>query len=183
MMRALWLHYPDDEKVRGIGDQYLWGRDLLIAPVHAKGATHRDLYLPPGKWYDWWTGQAVDGGRFLKRAVDLSTMPIYVRAGAIIPVDPIRQYTAQKPEEPTTLKIYQGADGDCLLYDDDGISLGYLKGESVQTRIQWNDNAKTLTLEPQAGQGAERTFKVELLPSGKTKALQFKGKRLEIVME
>lgn len=182
MMRALWLHYPDDEKARGIGDQYLWGRDLLIAPVHAKGATHRELYLPPGKWYDWWTGQVMDGGRSLKRAVDLPTMPIYVRAGAIIPFDPIRQHTGQKLKEPTTLKIYQGADGDYLLYDDDGISLGYLKGESVQTRIQWNDKARRLIIEPQAGQGTDRTFKVELLPSGKTREIRYTGKSLKLFL-
>ena len=124
----------------------------------------------------------MDGGRSLKRAVDLPTMPIYVRAGAIIPFDPIRQHTGQKLKEPTTLKIYQGADGDYLLYDDDGISLGYLKGESVQTRIQWNDKARRLIIEPQAGQGTDRTFKVELLPSGKTREIRYTGKSLKLFL-
>ena len=158
MMRSMWLHHPTDPKVRSIGDQYLWGRDLLIAPVYKKGATTRDVYLPAGKWYDWWTGKLETGGRSVQRAVDLATMPIYVRAGAIVPVDPIRQYTGQKVDEPTTLKIYQGANGNYTLYDDDGNSLEYLKGESVQTLIKWDDAAKTLSIEPASKQTATRTF-------------------------
>ena len=66
LMRALWLHYPDDERARGIGDQYLWGRDLLIAPVFTAGATSRDVYLPRGDWYDWWTGASVTGGQSVR---------------------------------------------------------------------------------------------------------------------
>jgi alpha-glucosidase/alpha-D-xyloside xylohydrolase len=180
MMRSLWLHYPKDKKARGIGDEYLWGRDMLIAPVYEKGATTREVYLPAGKWYDWWTGKLKTGGRSVHRAVDLATMPIYVRAGAIVPVDPIRQYTGQKVEEPMTLKIYRGADGNYTLYDDDGISLDYLKGSSVETLFQWDDAAKRLTIEPQAKGSPKRTFKIELIPDGITKEIQYTGQRLEI---
>jgi alpha-glucosidase/alpha-D-xyloside xylohydrolase len=182
MMRAMWLHYPDDKRARGIGDQYLWGRDLLIAPVYKKGAASREVYLPAGKWYDWWTGKAIIGGRKVKRSVDLDTMPIYVRAGAIIPFDPIRQYTSQAVDKPTTLKIHQGADGRYVLYDDDGVSLDYLKGSCVQTLIKWDDAAGRLTIEPQTKQNAERKFKIELIPGGATKEIRYAGKRLEINM-
>jgi alpha-glucosidase (family GH31 glycosyl hydrolase) len=109
MMRSLWLHYPKDKQARGIGDEYLWGRDMLIAPVYEKDAMSREVYLPAGTWYDWWTRKAVEGGKAITRQVDLSCMPIYVRAGAIIPFDPVRQYTSQKVAKPTTLKIYRGA--------------------------------------------------------------------------
>jgi alpha-glucosidase/alpha-D-xyloside xylohydrolase len=180
MMRSMWLHHPTDPKVRSIGDQYLWGRDLLIAPVYKKGATTRDVYLPAGKWYDWWTGKLEAGGRSVQRAVDLATMPIYVRAGAIIPFDPIRQYTAQVVDQPTTLKIYRGANGQYTLYDDDGISLDYLKGSSVETLIQWEDAAKRLTIEPQAKDNTKRTFKIELIPDGVTKNIRYTGQRLEL---
>ena len=180
MMRSLWLHHPKDKQARGIGDAYLWGRDMLIAPVYEKGATNRDVYLPAGKWYDWWTGKAETGGRRVKRAVDLATMPIYVRAGAIVPVDPIRQYTGQKVDGPTTLKIYRGANGNYTLYDDDGTSLEYLKGDSVQTLIKWDDAAKTLSLEPASKQTATRAFEVELVPDGGTKKIQYTGQRLEL---
>jgi alpha-glucosidase/alpha-D-xyloside xylohydrolase len=180
MMRSMWLHHPTDPKVRSIGDQYLWGRDLLIAPVYKKGATTRDVYLPAGKWYDWWTGKLETGGHTVQRAVDLATMPIYVRAGAIVPFDPIRQYTGQKVDEPMTLKIYRGANGKYTLYDDDGISLDYLKGSSVEIRIQWDDVAKRLTIEPQAKGSPKRTFKIELIPDGRTKEIRYAGQRLEV---
>jgi alpha-glucosidase (family GH31 glycosyl hydrolase) len=93
-------------------------------------------------------------------------MPIYVRAGAIVPFDPIRQYTGQKVDEPTTLKIYQGADGQITLYGDDGISLNYVQGDSVQTLIKWDDAANKLSIEPASKQTATRTFQVELIPLG-----------------
>jgi alpha-glucosidase/alpha-D-xyloside xylohydrolase len=166
MMRSMWLHYPNDKKARAIGDQYLWGRDLLIAPVYEKGATSRDVYLPAGQWYDWWTGEVETGGRTVQRTVDLATMPIYVRAGAIIPLDPIRQYTSQVVDKPTTLNIYQGADGQFTLYDDDGISLDYLKGSSTQTLIKWDDSAKRLTLEPRTSRTSKRKFIIKLIPAG-----------------
>jgi len=180
MMRSLWLHYPEDKKARGIGDAYLWGRDMLIAPVYKKGATTRDVYLPAGKWYDWWTGKAETGGRTVQRAVDLATMPINVRAGAILPIDPIRQYTGQKVDEPMALKIYRGANGSYTLYDDDGTSLDYLEGDSVQTRFKWDDAAKTLSIEPASKQTATRAFQVELIPDGGTRKIQYSGQRLDL---
>ena len=180
MMRSMWLHYADDKQAKGLGDQYLWGRDLLIAPVYKKGATTRDVYLPAGKWYDWWTGKLENGGHTVHRAVDLATMPIYVRGGAIVPIDPIRQYTGQEVDEPTTLKIYRGANGHYTLYDDDGISLDYLQGDSVQTLIKWDDTAKTLSIEPASKQTAARTFQVEFIPDGRTKEIQYNGRPLEL---
>jgi alpha-glucosidase/alpha-D-xyloside xylohydrolase len=136
--------------------------------------------LPAGNWYDWWTGEVETGGRPVQRTVDLATMPIYVRAGAIVPFDPIRQYTGQKVDEPTTLKIYRGANGKYTLYNDDGISLDYLQGDSVQTLIKWDDAAKTLSLEPASEQTAERKFKIELIPDGVTKEIQYTGQRVDL---
>ncbi|MEK6246764.1 MAG: DUF5110 domain-containing protein, partial [Planctomycetales bacterium] len=83
-------------------------------------------------------------------------------------------------DEPTTLKIYQGADGQFTLYDDDGVSLDYLKGSSVETLIQWDDAAKRLTIEPQAKENPKRTFKIELIPDGTTKEIRYSGRRLEV---
>ena len=88
LMRAMWLHYPEDKIASKTGDQFLWGKDLLIAPVYQKGATSRTLYLPEGLWYDWWTNTKQEGKQSITRQVDLATLPIYVRAGAIIPFDP-----------------------------------------------------------------------------------------------
>ena len=180
MMRSMWLHHPNDKKARSIGDQYLWGRDLLIAPVYKKGATSREVYLPAGKWYDWWTDKPETGGRMVQRTVDLATMPIYVRAGAIVPLDPIRQYTSQVIDKPTTLNIFQGADGQYTLYDDDGISLDYLKGTSTQTLMKWDDRAKRLTLKPLTSRTSERKFIIKLIPDGTTQEIHYAGKYLEL---
>jgi alpha-glucosidase/alpha-D-xyloside xylohydrolase len=112
-------------------------------------------------------------------------MPIYVRAGAIVPVDPIRQYTAQPVEETTTLRVYRGADGDFTLYEDDGISQQYLAGRGSWTRIQWNDRSRELVLEPGAPRGAtnltpRRTFMVVLLPEGTTRSVTYTESRVRL---
>jgi alpha-glucosidase/alpha-D-xyloside xylohydrolase len=185
LMRAMWLHYPDDARAKGLGSQFMWGRDLLVAPVFTKGATTREVYLPAGDWYDWWTNAKSAGGRTVTRQVDLATLPIYVRAGAIIPFDPVRQYTSQRVSEPTTLRIYRGADGEYTLYEDDGISQDYVKGRGTWTRMTWNDRAKQLTIEPGAPKGAtnvtaKRAFRVLLLPDGTTRDVTYAGKRIQI---
>jgi len=185
LMRALWLHYPDDARARAVGDQYLWGRDLLISPVYEPGATARAVYLPAGDWYDWWTNARVSGGRTITRNVDLATMPIHVRAGAIIPFDPVRQYTAQPVAEPTTLRVYRGANGQFTLYDDDGITQDYLNGSGTWTRMTWNDAARRLTLEPGAPAGStnvavQRAFRVIMLPDGATRDIAYAGTRVQI---
>jgi alpha-glucosidase (family GH31 glycosyl hydrolase) len=188
LMRALWLHYPDDARARATADEFLWGRDLLIAPVYRKGATARDVYLPPGDWYDWWNNARVAGGRTISRDVDLATMPIFVRAGAIVPVDPVRQYTSQRVTEPTTLRIYRGADGQFVLYDDDGASQQYLRGRGTWARLTWNDRDRRLTIEPGAPPGATnlvapRTFTVTTFPDGASRVVNYAGKRVDIVVK
>jgi alpha-glucosidase/alpha-D-xyloside xylohydrolase len=121
--------------------------------------------------------------------VDLATMPIYVRAGAIIPFDPVRQYTAQKVSEPTTLRVYRGANGDYTLYDDDGISQSYLQGVGQWTRMTWNDGSRQLTIAPSGAEGSRtrvrdlatpREFKVLLLPEGTTKSVTYTGRAVTV---
>jgi alpha-glucosidase/alpha-D-xyloside xylohydrolase len=182
MMRALWLQYPKDSYAASLGNQYLWGADLLIAPVYQKGTATRNVYLPEGKWYDWWTNRVIKGGKTITRPVDLATMPIYVREGAIIPLDPVRQYAAEIINEPETLKIYTGKNGSCMLYEDDGSSLDYLHGKYTLTKITWNNKAKTLIIEPvNDGSTEQRTFNVELLPGKTLKTVKYSGKRVKTI--
>ena len=111
-------------------------------------------------------------------------MPIYVKAGAIIPVDPIRQYTSEKTNEPTTFKIYTAADGAYSFYEDDGISMEYLKGNYKLTKITWDDKKRKLTVEPgksNSKQIEKRVFKVELIPQGTVKAISYSGKKMEVL--
>ncbi|HKB02692.1 MAG TPA: DUF5110 domain-containing protein, partial [Gemmataceae bacterium] len=187
-MRALWLHYPGDPEAVKRGDEYLWGRDILVAPVTAKGATERKLYVPEGDWYDFWTSEKVAGKREVTRKVDLATMPLYVRAGAILPLDPVRQFTAQPVSDPTTLRIYPGANGTFTLYDDDGRSLGYRDGSDAKTvwiRLQWDDKARRLTVEPDPRMrqwpGGVRAFTVETAGgAAKPKRVEFRGEKVVV---
>ena len=117
----------------------------------------------------------------MKREVDLATMPLYARAGAIIPLDPVRQYTSQPVTEPTTLRVYPGADGEFTLYDDDGQSLDYSKGsDSIWIRFRWQNAARKLTIEPDPRMkqwpGGTRVFNVEIPGEvGKSTAIEFHG--------
>lgn len=185
LMRALWLQYPHDTVAAAIGSQYLWGRDLLIAPVFEKGATVRKLYLPAGDWYDWWTEEKLPGAQFISKAVDLSVMPIYVRAGAIIPLDTVRQYAAEPVSTPTILQVYTGANGSFTLYDDDGQGQDYLQRKGNWIHLQWSDREKTLTLKPGAPPGftdvpVKRNFRIRLAPSGEMKECRYDGRPLTL---
>ncbi len=146
IIRAMWLHYPDDPAAVARGDQYLWGRDILVAPVVEKGAVTRTLYLPRGVWYDFQTGERIDGGREISRPVDLAALPLYVRAGAVIPMGPVKQYTSENVDDPLRFQVWPGADGTAALYDDDGISFACGRGDWMGIRASWNDAARVLTL-------------------------------------
>jgi len=180
ILRSLWLHYPDDATAVARGDQYLYGRDLLVAPVTAKGATSRGVYLPAGLWHDWWTGEKVRGGREVTRAVDLATMPLYVRAGAILPLDPVRQYVGEKVDAPTTLLIHPGADGSFIWYEDDGESFAYRGGEYAETELRWSDASRTLTLTPRHGAPAARRLVVKLAGEKAAREVTFTGAALRV---
>jgi alpha-glucosidase (family GH31 glycosyl hydrolase) len=182
VMRALWLHYPDDQTAVARADEYLWGRHILVAPVVEKGAATRSVHLPHGYWYDFWTNERMEGGREIKRAVDLETMPLFVAAGTILPFGPVKQYTAEETDEPLSILIYPGADGSFLLYEDDGRSFDYRRGEWMGTRLRWNDAGRTLTLSVESGSKIlgprQRTISVKLLQSEKT--VVFDGKPLQV---
>ncbi len=164
IMRALWLYYPNDPRAATRGDEYLWGRDLLIAPVTTKAATSRSLYLPHGLWYDYWTGKRMEGGREVTRRVDLATIPIYARAGAIIPTGPVKEYTTEKVAGALTLTIYPGHNGHILLYDDDGVSFNFRRGDYTTISVNWNDQTRRLTITPEHGGQVwhELTRKIEV---------------------
>ncbi|MGE5243164.1 MAG: DUF5110 domain-containing protein, partial [Betaproteobacteria bacterium] len=178
IVRALWLHHPDDPATAGRGDEYLWGRDILVAPVVERGAAARRLYLPRGIWYDFWTDERSEGGREIDRAVDLATLPLFARAGAIVPLDPVRQYTSERADEPTTLRIYPGADGRFLLYDDDGESFAYRQGDWMGIECRWEEARRTATLALAAGSRMRppaRDFLIEVAGAASAREVTFDG--------
>lgn len=183
-MRALWLHYPDDAAAVKRGDEYLWGRDILVAPVTEKGATTRKLYLPRGPWYDFWTEERVEGGREITRPVDLATMPLYVRGGALLPLGPVKQFTGEKVNAPLRLQIYTGAGGKFTLYEDDGITLDYRRGERSEIEMNWDDQRRRLTIHMAKGAQmlppAQRNIEVRIIPEKTTRTIVFTGRPLTV---
>ncbi|HVQ42639.1 MAG TPA: TIM-barrel domain-containing protein [Vicinamibacterales bacterium] len=186
IIRALWLHHPDDPGAVGRGDEYLWGRDMLVAPVVEKGATTRSLYLPRGTWFDFWNDQRVEGGREIDRAVDLATTPLYVRAGAVLPMGPVRQYTSEPTTVPATLVVYPGADGSSSLYEDDGKSLDYRNGAFMRIVMRWENATRRLTLSLAPGSRmlppSPRPFDVRVAGSTATKRVEFAGKPITVAL-
>ena len=184
MMRSLWLHYPQDPAASALGDQFLWGRDLLVSPVVAKGATTRRLYLPKGAWYDYWTEERIEGGREIDRQVDLATMPLHVRAGAIVPLAPPREYVDQPTSEPMTIVVYPGADGAFTIYEDDGRTFDYRKGAFTRMATTWDDTARRLSIRLASGSRmlppAQRSLRVRIAGSKEEKSVDFAGKPLEL---
>ena len=166
------------------GDQFLGGRDLLVSPVVEKGATNRRVYLPKGTWFDYWTEDRLEGGREIERAVDLETMPLHVRAGAIIPHAPVKEYTAQQVSDPMTLVVYPGADGAFTSYEDDGKSFDYRKGENMRVAMTWRDSTRTLSLRLAPGSRmlppVKRPLQIRMAGSKETKSIVFDGKPVAV---
>jgi alpha-glucosidase/alpha-D-xyloside xylohydrolase len=179
IMRALWLHYPNDAQAVERQDQYLWGRDMLVAPVLEPGASSRSLYLPRGGWYDFWTNERVEGGRIMASKADLATLPLYVRAGAVLPFGPTRQYVTERVDRPLTVRIYPGADGQFVLYEDDGASFAYERGECLRLGMQWSDNGRQLRMALVPGSRmfgpAPREIEVEMAGGASRKTVRFSG--------
>ena len=146
MMRALWLHHADDPQAVPRGDQFLWGRDILVSPVVEKAATSRRLYLPRGSWFDFWTEEKLDGGREIDRAVDLETMPLHVRAGAILALGPVKQYVDEPVDAPLSVTVYPGADGAFALYEDDGKTFAHKQGQWMRIALAWNEASRRFTV-------------------------------------
>jgi alpha-glucosidase (family GH31 glycosyl hydrolase) len=174
LMRALSLGWPHDEKAVMTSDAYMWGDQMLVAPVYELNAVTRMVYLPAGTWWDYWKMTRVEGGKSIKHAVDLASIPLYVRAGAILPIGPIRQYTAETSDEPTSLRVYPGTDGRFIWYDDDGISYAHERGEFMRAECAWNDQEHTLTIKrDEAGNmPLPRMVRIELMGSNEIRSVE-----------
>jgi alpha-glucosidase (family GH31 glycosyl hydrolase) len=184
IVRALWLHYPGDKVAVARGDEYLYGRDILVAPVVEKGATSRQVYLPHGAWYDFWTREKMEGGREITRQVDLETTPLYVRAGAVIPMGPVKQFTGEQVDGPLALWVHPGADGAFSLYEDDGKSFDFRKGEYMRVNIAWNDRQRRLSMRLANGSKmlapAKRNIVVHVAGESLTREAVFDGRPIEV---
>jgi alpha-D-xyloside xylohydrolase len=152
MMRGLVMDFPDDPNVRNRGEEYMFGPAFLVAPVHEFRARTRRLYLPAGvRWYDFYTGEAQEGGREIEAVAPLARMPLFVKAGSIVPIGPDIQYTGENPGGPITLHVYTGGHGAFAIYEDDGVSNAYQRGAFSRIPITYDDATGALTIGDRSG--------------------------------
>ena len=193
-MRPLVMDFRTDERAQNIGDQFMFGPAILVNPVTEPAASLRQLYLPNTKWYDFWAGTAAPGGRMIEAAAPLERLPLYVRAGSILPLGPEMEWSTEKPADPIELRIYPGADGDFVLYEDENDNYNYEKGAHAIIPLHWDDSNRVLTVGDRKGEFPgmlkQRTFRVVFVrenhgvgvdPSDEPdKVVQYSGTKLEV---
>ena len=146
-MRALFMDFPHDPNVTNIPDEYMFGPAFLVAPVTEQGATSRKVYLPAGcDWYNYWTNERLKGGQTIVAAAPIDTIPLFVRAGSILPLGS-EVLSGQQPQPIASVRVYPGADASFTLFSDDGTTYNYEKGESSITRLHWDEANHRLTHE------------------------------------
>ena len=192
--RALVMDFAADKAVWELPDEFLFGRSLLVAPVvkaqytseevrwqdepvDFSGERSTQVYLPKGTdWYDFWTGERLKGGQTLTRSTHLDTVPLYVRAGGIIPLGPDVQYVSEKPWDALEVRVYPGADGRFILYEDEGDGYAYEQGACSE--IEFTLKGRTLTVGERRGSFPgmlrERTFRI-VTPDGRSQEISYDG--------
>jgi len=163
-MRPLVMDFRGDIRAENIGDQFMYGPAFLVNPVTEPAASTRRLYLPKAHWYDFWSGTTADGGRVIDGAAPLERMPLYIRAGSILPMGPDIEWSTQKPADPIELRVYHGADGDFTLYEDENDTYSYEKGVYATIPFHWDDARQVLTVGQRTGKFpgmlSTRTFRI-----------------------
>jgi len=194
IMRALAFDFRQDTSVYKIKNQYMFGPAFLVNPVTEPSVSTWPLYLPKAVWYDFWTGKKWSGGQHIQAAAPMSIMPLYVRAGSIVPMGPELEYATQRPADTIELRIYPGADGQFELYEDENDNYHYEQGASATIRFNWKDKERTLTISDTRGEFPgrlkERTFHIvivgegigigEGITAGSGKRVGYRGKAMTI---
>lgn len=211
MMRALMMDFPNDNKALDINDEYMFGKSILVCPVTEAMYTKKEeslppanfseiksrkLYLPNGtKWVDFWTGETFSGGQYIDKAAPIDIIPLYVKAGSILPLGPFVQFANEK-QEPLEIRIYPGADGTFVLYDDEKDNYNYEKGMFATIKFNWEDKTKTLTIEKREGSypGMKKQLQFNIVLVGTNQGLgiensnaiekniKYKGQKLSVTI-
>lgn len=193
-MRPLLMDFANDRRTYKIGNEYLFGRQMLVAPVTRYQATTWDTYLPAGtKWWNFWTNQQVDGGQTLSVPVTRSELPVFVKAGTILPFGPAVQYTTEQRWDNMEVRIYPGADGTFTLYEDENDNYNYEHGAYTTITFRWDDTAQLLTVGNQTGSFKgmlkKRKFQIVLVgpdsgigdqPMHPDKTISYSGKQISV---
>jgi alpha-D-xyloside xylohydrolase len=216
MMRPLVMDFANDQKASRLNDEYLFGRNLLVKPITDPMFTWRDskknghliypdvkqaaapvkVYLPKGaKWYDFWDNTVYEGGEDILRPCSIDIMPVFVKAGTIMPFGPDVQYSNEKPWDSLEIRVYPGENGNYTLYEDEGDNYDYEKGQFSEITFSWDDKAHRLTISPRRGSFKgmlkDRTFNIVLVdknsgtgrePMKVTTSVRYNGKKQTITL-
>jgi alpha-glucosidase len=144
IMRPLAMEFPDDTRCANLSDEWLMGNDLLAAPI-LDDTDNRRVYLPGGTWYALNNGTSLAGDQNIDVSATLDEIPVYVRAGTVLPLGPVIQHTDDLPGGPLEVQVYPGRDGRFTLVEDDGLTTAYLRGQIRRTAFVWNDASRTLS--------------------------------------
>ena len=155
-MRPLFLEYPSDGATYGKDDQFLFGSDLLVAPVLRAEVTQRGVYLPAGAWYDFWTGKRYEGARSITLPVTMATIPLFVRGGSFLFTQPVVQHTGEMPGQPLEVTLFPGAPSERWFYEDEGNGFGYRHGLFARRRFASRREASRTVIEIGASEGSYR---------------------------
>jgi len=191
IQRPLIMDWRNDTKVAAIADQFMFGPAILVNPVTEEGATSRSVYLPAASaWYDFWSGDKLAGERRIVAEAPLDRIPLYVRAGAILPLGPEVEYAEQPTDAPMELRVYRGSDGAFSLYDDQGDTYAYEKGAHTVIPLHWDDKSAAMTIGARQGEypgmQRERTFRVVVVDGSKispAKEARYAGQELVVRFE
>ena len=217
-MRALYMDFLNDKNTWNIGNEYMFGKAFLVAPVlHSQYTPEQkqnilkenegwnkttnnqvnlslnvdftqskemEVYLPSGnKWYNYWTNEDFNGGQKLKIKTSLDRIPLFVRAGSIIPIGPDVQYTNEKKWDNLIINVYPGADGTFTLYEDEGDNYNYESGAYTEIQMKWNDKKRILTIDARKGEYngmlTKRNFTIRTA-DGKEKVITYSGKKINV---
>jgi alpha-D-xyloside xylohydrolase len=152
LMRPMVMDFKDDPAAVSQSYQYMFGKSFLVAPITEPGVTQWDVYLPKStSWYNFWTGKRFTGGQTVKADAPQDKIPLFVKAGSIVPMGKFMQYTSEKPMDTLEIRIYPGADGQFTLYSDEGNNYNYEKGKYRVIRFQWNEKQQMLTIDKAEG--------------------------------
>ena len=203
IMRSLAFDFPNDPAIKSIPDQYMFGPAMLVNPVTEQMYSLPDsknikktriVYLPKlANWYDFWTGKVIKGGKSIEAAAPIETLPLYIKAGSIVPMGPYLQYATEKAADPIEIRIYTGTNAEFVLYEDENDTYNYEQGKYSTITMNWNESEKTFTIKDRKGEFPgmlkDRTFRIVwvntnngtgIAPATKAETVNYSGQEIVI---